>query len=70
MMKLSEKLLRITDVCELLGVKKSTVYDWLDPKSARFKVAMPRPLKIGAATRWRTDELLLWVETLSDERAA
>lgn len=44
------QILRLRDVCERLGVSKSTVYNWLDTQSQYYRANFPRPVRIGAAS--------------------
>lgn len=51
-----EKLLRLPEVMELTGVKKSTVWAWV--KSGR----LPAPFKLSSrVTVWRLTELQEWI---------
>lgn len=50
-------LLRINQVCEKIGVKKSTVYKWMDEQK------FPRPLKLSpTCVRWREDDIANWLQ--------
>lgn len=49
-------LLTINQVCEKLSVSRSTVYRWWKWG------AIPAPVKIEGALRWREAELAKWVE--------
>ena len=49
-------LLTINQVCEKLSVSRSTVYRWWKWG------AIPAPVKIEGALRWREAELLKWVD--------
>jgi excisionase family DNA binding protein len=51
-----ETLLDVKKVAELLGLSPRTIYRLTD--SAR----MPKPLKIGAASRFRASEIRAWIE--------
>jgi excisionase family DNA binding protein len=52
-------LIRVADVCELLGVSVSTVYRW------RSQEAFPEPVKLGPNTvRFRIDEIEAWRDML------
>ncbi|MEX5731844.1 AlpA family phage regulatory protein [Providencia hangzhouensis] len=41
------KILRIPAVIAKIGVKRSTIYDWLNPKSKRYDPTFPKQLKLG-----------------------
>ncbi|MGM9403639.1 helix-turn-helix transcriptional regulator [Aliiroseovarius sp. KMU-71] len=61
-------LIRPTQLAERLGVGRRTLYDWLrDPDPAH---PIPRPLKIGRVTAWRTDEIEAWLDQLADRSRA
>ena len=48
-------LIRLTEVCELLGLSRSTVYRLLSEK------AFPEPVRLGPRTvRWRIDAIEAW----------
>lgn len=49
-------LLTVKEVAEMLGLSERTVYRLADGGN------MPRPVKIGAAVRWRRNELDMWIE--------
>ncbi len=49
-------LLTVKEVAETLGLSERTVYRLADMGK------MPRPVKIGAAVRWRRIELDTWIE--------
>ncbi len=53
-----QKLLRISDVMSLTGLKRSTIYLW--GQQGRF----PRPFKIAGsrAAAWTSREVLAWLE--------
>lgn len=55
----SGALIRLSDVCELVGVCQSTVYRWMSEGT------FPEPVHIGGrAVRWRIDDLERWREAL------
>lgn len=49
-MQRTNRLLRLRDVCERLGVSKSTVYNWLNSQSRYHRANFPRPVRIGVAS--------------------
>ncbi len=52
-------LIRVADVCELLGVSRSTVY------KLRSEEAFPEPVKLGPrAVRWSVDAVEAWRDAL------
>ena len=55
---MEEKLLRLGEVREIVGVAKSTIYAMMAHN--RF----PRPLQIGPkSVRWRESEIAEWLES-------
>ena len=61
------RVLRLKDVQALLGVGRSTIYDWLSQKSPRYNDAFPRPIKLSTTSRgaigWLEADLVRWVES-------
>jgi len=52
-------LIRIREVCDLVGVCRATVYRWVS------EGAFPRPVRISdTAVRWKVDEIEAWREGL------
>ncbi len=56
----TKKLLRIDDVCKLVGLSRSMIYKCMkDPA-----IAFPTPVKIGVLSRWDQDEIFDWAESI------
>lgn len=52
------KMLRLPEVMERTGLKRSTIYKWLNEKS------FPQPVKLGARLiAWREAEIEEWIAT-------
>jgi len=62
----TKKILRLSEVLEATGLKRSTVYLWA--KEGRF----PRPFKIGRSrsSAWSGDEVAAWIEARVREGCA
>ena len=61
---ISAQMLRIGEVEKLLGVNRSTVYDWMDVKSKRYDASFPKQVKVGPrAVRWVESQLAAWIES-------
>ncbi len=60
------RLLAISDVCALLGLSRSMVYKCMKEPDCPF----PAPLKIGALSRWRLDDIVEWSATLKNRQQA
>lgn len=57
-------ILRLTQVLAITGFKKSTIYNFLNPKSPYFDSHFPRPRKIGKrSVGWVSSEIFEWVAT-------
>ena len=56
------RVLRLKDVQDRIGVGRSTIYDLINPRSARFDATFPRPIKLGAVSiGWVESELAEWI---------
>lgn len=56
------RILRHRDVQAKIGVARSTIYDWINPKSPRFDVAFPKPVRIGLnSVGWLESEIDNWI---------
>jgi prophage regulatory protein len=52
-------LIRLSEVCKLVGVSRSTIYQWTTAGS------FPQPVHLGErAVRWRIEEIEQWREAL------
>jgi prophage regulatory protein len=52
----SRRMIRLSEVCDMVGLKRTTVYAKIKTKS------FPAPIKIGYASRWIESEVLKWIE--------
>lgn len=50
------QLLTITDLMELLTIRKTAAYELV--KAKRF----PKPIRVGSLRRWPADEVLEWLQ--------
>lgn len=56
------RILRVASVCQLIGISRSCLYNWLDSKSRWFIPNFPKPIKIGnAAIGWREEEIAAYL---------
>jgi prophage regulatory protein len=56
------QILRIKDLTARLGVAKSTIYDWLNSSSPRFKADFPKPIRLGeSSVGWIDSEVYDWI---------
>ena len=49
------------ELCEFLGVTRSTVYEW------RRQGTAPPAYRIGKVLRWRADEVDTWLDARHDD---
>lgn len=63
-MELSDRLMTLSEVAEMLGVPVATLYRW------RHRGEGPRGYRIGRHVRYRRAAVDAWVETQADHRMA
>ncbi|WP_175908020.1 AlpA family phage regulatory protein [Burkholderia sp. BCC1640] len=62
---MANRVLRIIDVIEAVGVKKSTIYQWV--KDGKF----PVPLRLGTrSVGWRQSDVESWLSACEQDRSA
>ena len=58
----SARFIRMQDVKKMIGVSRSTGYDWINPKSPRFDNSFPKPVRLGInSIAWVDSELEDWL---------
>lgn len=56
------KILRMRAVAAKLGIARSTIYDWLNPKSNRYDATFPKQRRLGQqSVGWLEAELDQWL---------
>lgn len=56
------KILRISSVVNKLGVARSTIYDWINPRSPRYDATFPKQRRLGMqSVGWLESELDEWL---------
>lgn len=56
------KILRMRALTAKLGISRSTIYDWLDPKSPRYDATFPKQRRLGQqSVGWLEAELDQWL---------
>jgi prophage regulatory protein len=66
---LPKRIVRCRHLTEIIGISRSTLYDWLNPKSPRFDPTFPKSIRLGAASvGWLLDEVLAWIAQRAKER--
>ncbi|VFS52527.1 helix-turn-helix transcriptional regulator [Budvicia aquatica] len=56
------KVLRLKDVVKKMGISRSTIYDWINPKSPRYDPTFPRQIPLGKkSVGWLESTLNEWL---------
>ncbi len=56
-------VIRLAEVIKIGGIRRSTIYNKLNPKSCYHDPSFPRPIKLGAASvGWLKHEVEAWVQ--------
>jgi len=59
------------DVCGYFKIADSTLQDWLNEKSPRYKSDFPPPIYLSSrCVRYRDTDIIAWVAQKSEEGAA
>lgn len=58
----SPRVLRLKGVMKKIGISRSTIYDWLNPKSPRYDETFPKQRRLGRqSVGWLESELNEWL---------
>lgn len=56
------RILRMSALTAKLGIARSTIYDWLNPKSPRYDATFPKQRRLGQqSVGWLEAELDQWL---------
>jgi prophage regulatory protein len=56
------KILRLPGVMQKTGIARSTIYDWVNPKSPRYDATFPKQRRLGQqSVGWLESELDDWL---------
>ncbi|WP_425324921.1 helix-turn-helix transcriptional regulator [Lampropedia aestuarii] len=65
--ELFPQVLRINKVAQIIGMSRTSVYDFINPKSPRYDPDFPQQLRLSTSPRgavgWRSDEIYAWLDT-------
>ncbi|ECG8572686.1 AlpA family transcriptional regulator [Salmonella enterica subsp. enterica] len=66
----SVRILRLRDVVRKTGMARSTLYDWLNPKSSRYDPSFPKQVMLGRqSVGWLESEIDMWLQQrIADSR--
>ncbi|MFN3071890.1 AlpA family transcriptional regulator [Serratia sp. J2] len=57
------KILRLPAVVNKTGLARSTIYDWINPKSPRYDPSFPKQRSLGKkSVGWLESELDEWLQ--------
>lgn len=58
------RVLRLRETLNLVGVSRSTWFDWTNPASPRFDESCPPRVRLGLrSVGWFEHELIAWLES-------
>lgn len=58
------RVLRLQETLKLVGVSRSTWFDWINPASPRHDESCPRRVRLGLrSVGWFEHELIAWLES-------
>lgn len=64
-----KRILRVKQLSSTIGLAKSTIYDYLNPKSPRHDPSFPKPIKLGSASvGWIEMEVEQWIHLKANAR--
>ncbi|QLK88603.1 AlpA family phage regulatory protein [Arsenophonus endosymbiont of Aphis craccivora] len=60
------RILRLNTIVIKTGIARSTIYDWLNPKSPRYDSSFPKPRKLGKqSVGWLESEIDGWINEIA-----
>lgn len=68
-LSMNTKVVRLKQVVELIGIGRSTLYDWINPKSPRYDPTFPKKIKLGKSSiGWLLSEITAWLDSRANAR--
>lgn len=62
----TDRIIRLPELTEMIGLARSTIYDKLNIKSKRYDSDFPQAIKLGlSAVGWRQSDVNQWIENRS-----
>ena len=59
------RIIRLRELMLRVGLSRSTIYDRINPRSARYDENFPKPIKIGmSAIGWVESSVDQWIESI------
>lgn len=66
----SPRVLRIKQLTHIVGLERSTIYDYLNPRSPRHDPTFPKQIKLGmSAVGWLEAEVNEWINSKRQMRS-
>jgi Predicted transcriptional regulator len=66
MPKTTDRIIRLPELSEMIGLSRSTIYDKLNINSKRYDSDFPQAIKLGlSAVGWRQSAVNKWLENRS-----
>ena len=63
------QLLKISQVCEITGLSRPTIYLMINPKSSRYDETFPKAVKLSVnRVAWSAREINQWIEAKMAQR--
>jgi len=63
------EIIRARKLIEMLGIGRSTLYDWQNKRSPRFDPTFPKRIRLGkASVGWLLEEVIAWIAARANER--
>ncbi|OBW91098.1 hypothetical protein QV06_09610 [Gallibacterium genomosp. 3] len=62
------KYIRTKDVYTKLGIGRTTLFDWTNPKSPRYIPRFPKPITINGSKLYIEEEIESFMQTLAAKR--
>lgn len=64
----SHHIIRLKELCKMLGLSKSTIYDKQDPKSPRFDSSFPQKVHLGArSVGYILEDVEAWLKSIKSK---
>lgn len=62
MSSVTVKILRMPALVKKMGIARSTIYDWINPKSPRYDNTFPKQRRLGSqSVGWLESEIDIWL---------
>ena len=59
----TNRIMRLKQVCDYIGLSRSTIYDLMNPKSPRYDSTFPKAIQLTTScVGWVTVELDSWID--------